>query len=219
MRTFASVTALGTLLACSNPLGPAEVFEFRGSVSYGSEGQDTIVVALSAINATAWSRTFAWGPWCPPLLDVHVYASTDARPGPAWRYLEHWRDGCLAALRPPVATVVAPGDSVVHEVRFATAAVVGDSLPAGRYDFTAVVDRVLGAQPGSVPEVELGQLLLEQPASPAPRPGSSTLIPTAAPPSDLSGPRDPQARSSRGGRWRGGARPRPRPSEGWRLPR
>lgn len=94
-------------------------------------------------------------------LRVRAYRDPDRTSGPAWRGP---KDPC-AASEGPVDVPVLARDSVVWHRDFSAADVLGDSLPDGRYYFTAGLGSVSVATSENAREVEVqaGEAVLAVP--------------------------------------------------------
>lgn len=155
-----AVATVVVLAACSDPLLFAEAWDVRGSVAFTSSSDDSVVAELVIVNRAPKTLQTHGMATCPPVVDVEARPAEAPEGEPAWEYRRYFDDGwaCLAIAFPPVD--VAPGDSVVYRVDFPVAAVLGDTLPAGLYDFSGVMLGLGATDAGTYRTVELGTLWL-----------------------------------------------------------
>lgn len=153
------VATLVALAACTSPLAYAAAWDVRGSVRFTSETADTVVARIVMINRVPKTLTAQTSAYCPPMVDVHVFHTGHPGGAAVWAFRQHgggW--ACLAWTPPPID--VPPGDSVVYEVDFAVADVLGDSLAPGPWAFRGVMVGMGALDDGSYRTVQLGTLTL-----------------------------------------------------------
>lgn len=165
-RNFAvlvAAIAVATVIAsaaCTDTILFAEAWDVHGSVAFTSSSDDSVVTEMVIVNRAPRTLQTHGMATCPPVVDVEARPAEAPEGEAAWEYGRYFDDGwaCLAIAFPPVD--VAPGDSVVYRVDFPVSAVLGDTLPAGPYDFTGVMLGLGATDDATYRTVDLGTLSL-----------------------------------------------------------